>query len=362
MLLGFGEVMLRLGTPGRMRFRQSLPGPLEASFGGGEANVCASLALWGQPARYLTALPKHDIAETLLSYLRGLGIDVSHVLRRDAGRLGIYFLEGGANQLPSAVTYDREQSAISLAGPEEYSFGGALEGVDRLHVTGITPSLSENAYRATLELVRQARQRGVKVSCDLNFRKKLWRWRPGTAPAALARRCMEEMLPLVDLVLGNEEDFEQELGIRAAGSAVEEGRIEAAAYGEVAREVCHRFPNVRQVAITLRESLSANHNRWGAMFYDAASDAAYFAPTDAHGDYRPYEIRDIVDRVGGGDSFAAGLLFALDCPEVATPRQVLQFATAASCLKHSIPGDISFATLAEVRALVAGHASGRVQR
>ncbi len=362
MFLAFGEVMMRMGPSGTLRFRQALPGPLECSFGGGEANVCASLAVLGRPVRYLTALPKHRIADALVGTLRGLGVDTGCILRRDAGRLGIYFLEGGANQLASTVIYDREGSAISLAGPQEYDFARALEGVKRLHVTGITPSLSENAFGSTLELVRQAKQRRAIVSCDLNFRKKLWRWRPGTAAQALARECMQQILPFVDLVLGNEEDAQQVLGIQAAGTSVEAGQINAAAYQDVARQIRQQFPNVTQVAITLRESVSADHNNWGAMLYDARADKSYFAPRDAQGTYRPYEIRDIVDRVGAGDSFAAGLIYALDSEQYAQPADAVAFAAAASCLKHSIPGDMNFATLDEVKSLLSGHASGRVQR
>ena len=250
---------------------------------------------------------------------------------------------------------------MSLAGPEEYDFDAALAGVDRLHVTGITPSLSEKAFRSTYELVRTASARGVAVSCDLNFRKKLWRWRPGTDPQTLARQCMSEILPHVELVIANEEDAEKVLGIKAEGTSADEGRIDAAAYTEVARQVCQQFPNVTRVAVTLRESCSASHNNWGAMLFDDEADQAWFAPLDEQGDYRPYEIRNIVDRVGAGDSFAAALLYALDSPDYAEPAAAVAFAAAASCLKHSIPGDMNFASLAEIRALAAGQASGRVQ-
>ena len=362
MFLAFGEIMLRVTPPGLMRFRQALPGPLDCSFGGGEANVCCALALLGRRTRYLTALPKHAVAQSLVDSLRGLGIDTDCILRRDAGRLGIYFLEGGANQRGSSVLYDRQQSAVSLAAPEEYDFQAALEGATRLHVTGITPSLSENAFRSTLELVQRAKSKGVSVSCDLNFRKKLWRWRPGSDPQALARECMSQILPHVDLVIGNEEDAEQVLGIRAAGSSVEQGRIEPEAYRAVARQVHGMFPNVGQVAITLRESVSASHNNWGAMLFHAQANKTFFAPLDEQGDYRPYEIRNIVDRVGAGDSFAAGLIYALDSEEFADSATAVTFAAAASCLKHSIPGDLNYVTLEEIRALAAGQASGRVQR
>jgi len=362
MFLAFGEIMIRVTPPGMLRFRQALPGALECSFGGGESNVCCSLALLGRKTRYLTALPKNVMAESLAGALRGLGIDTDCILWRDQGRLGIYFLEGGANQRSSKVIYDRQQSAVSLAGPEEYDFDAALAGVTRLHVTGITPSLSENAFHSTLELVRAAQATGATVSCDLNFRKKLWRWRPGSDAQTLARHCMSEILPHVDLVIGNEEDAEKVLGIHAQGTSVELGKIDPAAYGAVARQIHGRFRNVGLVAITLRPSISASHNNWGAMLFHAEANKTFSAPLDGQGNYRPYEIRHIVDRVGSGDSFAAGLIYALDSDDYADSAGAIAFATAASCLKHSIPGDVNYATLEEIRALAAGQASGRVQR
>jgi len=362
MFLAFGEIMMRVAPPRFLRFRQALPGMMECTFGGGEANVCASLATFGCKTRYLTALPRHAIAQSVVDMLRGLGIDTDCILFRETGRLGIYFLEAGANQRSSKVIYDRRHSAVSLAAPEEYDFEAALAGVTRLHVTGITPALSENAFRSTLALVRAAKAKRVSVSCDLNFRKKLWRWHPGTDPQTLARDCISQILPYVDLAVGNEEDAEKVLGIRAKGTSVERGLINAAAYGSVSRQIHGLFPNIRRVAITLRQSISASHNNWGALLFDAQANKTFFAPLDAGGDYRPYEIRDIVDRVGAGDSFAAGLIYALDTEEDTDASSALEFAVAAGCLKHSIPGDLSYATLEEVKALAAGVASGRVQR
>ena len=362
MILGFGEIMARIAPPGHLRWRQSLPGAVEVTWGGGEANVCASLALFGQPARFLTALPRTPIAEALAGTLRGLGVDTGHILWRNEGRLGLYFVEKGANQRGSTVLYDRAGSAASLAGPEEYDFAAALAGVKWLHVTGITPAISEPACQANLALVEQAKKGSAKVSCDLNFRKKLWNWRPGTAPRALARECMSQVLKHVDLVIANEEDAADVLDIHAAGTDVATGQINAAAYTDVARQIVKRFPGVSRVAITLRESHSADHNDWGAMLFDAPSGKSYFAPLNPRGEYQPYEIRDIVDRVGSGDSFAAGLLYALSSPDLNQPQQAIDFATAASCLKHSIQGDFSYVIKDEVLALMSGNASGRVQR
>jgi 2-dehydro-3-deoxygluconokinase len=362
MFLAFGEIMARIAPPGVRRWRQSLPGAVEITWGGGEANVCASLAMFGEPVRYLTALPRTPIAEALADTLRGLGIDSGHILWRKEGRLGLYFVEAGANQRGSTVIYDRAGSAVSLASAGEYDFDAALAGVRQLHVTGITPAISAAAAEANLELLRRAKAAGVAVSCDLNFRKKLWRWQAGVAPRELARKCMAEALQYVDLVIANEEDAADVLDIHAAGTNVAAGRINAEAYQQVARRIVERFPNVARVAITLRESVSADHNNWGAMLYEAASDKSHFAPLDASGNYAPYEIRDIVDRVGAGDSFAAGLLHALAGEDFCRPELAIQFAVAASCLKHTIHGDFNYVTREEVAALAAGNATGRVQR
>lgn len=362
MYLAFGEIMMRVTPEGHLRLRQCLPGKVDITFGGGEANVCASLAMLGCRVRYLTAIPDTPITQALLDTLRGLGIDIDCILLRKEGRLGIYFLETGANQRSSNVIYDRAGSAISLATPDEYDLDRALDGVTWVHLTGITPSLSENAFLSTLELARKAKSVGAAVSCDLNFRKKLWGWRPPTPSRELARECMTQILGFVDLVVANEEDAADVLGIQAEGTSVEEGRINAAAYEDVARELVRQFPNVSRVGITLRESMSADHNNWGGMLFDVASNRAYFAPLDQDGNYSPYEIRDIVDRVGGGDSFAAGLIYALNSDDYAAPDEAIGFAVAASCLKHSISGDFNYVSLDEVVALMRGAASGRVRR
>lgn len=362
MIVAFGELMLRLAPPGVLRLRQSLPGQLEATFAGAEANVCAALAGWGMPVRYITALPQHAVADAALALLTGLGIDARFVIRRAAGRLGTYFVETGANQRSSLVLYDRDHSAISLASAEEYRFDEALAGASCLHVTGITPALSQTAFETTLDLVSRAAQMGLLVSCDLNFRAKLWRWRPGMPPRTLAAECMPQILRHVTLLIANEEDAADVLGIHAKETSIEQGRISAAAYQAVAEEIVARFPNIRRVAFTLRESYSANHNNWGGLLYDAADGQAWLAPQDEHGQYRPYEIRNIVDRVGAGDAFAAGLLFAFHTSELAAPLTALRYALAASCLKHSIRGDFLYVTRDEVQALMSGQASGRVRR
>src|SRR5262245_5752643 len=362
MLLAFGEIMARIAPTGQLRWRQSLPGAVNVTWGGGEANVCASLAMFGQQARYLTALPRNPIAEAIVTTLRGLGVDTNQILWRKDGRLGLYFVEVGANQRGSTVVYDRAGSAVSLAASQEYDFEAALAGVTRLHITGITPAISEAAFRSNLMLAQKAKAAGANISCDLNFRKKLWNWRPETPPKKLARECISQVLPFVDVVIANEEDAADVLDIHAAGTDVTTGRINASAYAQVARQIVDRFPNVSLVAITLRESISADHNNWGGMLFDSASGRSHFAPLNGRGEYEPYEIRNIVDRVGSGDSFAAGLLYALMSREYSQPDKVIAFAVAASCLKHSVQGDFNYVTLDEVLALMGGNASGRVQR
>ena len=356
----FGEIMGRLKPPGFTRLRQGLPGPLEVTFAGAEANVAASLAQFGMDATFVTALPNNDLADACIGALQRCGV-ASHIIRADYGRLGLYFVEAGANQRPSRVLYDREHSTISMTDPESYDWGSIFESVDWFHVTGITPALSRVAAAATLAAVKAAKAQGLMVSCDLNFRAKLWRWDGGADNRQLANRVMSDILPSVDVLIANEEDCGDVLGIRAESSDVHAGRLDVARYPDVARKVVARFPNVRMVATTLRQSISASHNNWGAMLYTAEADSAVFAP-ELQDEYRPYEIRNIVDRVGGGDAFAAGLIFALNSEDYRSHREALHFAVAASCLAHSIEGDFNFSDRSEVDALVAGSGAGRVIR
>jgi len=362
MVLTFGEVMLRLTAPNHQRYVQSIPGSLGASFGGGEANVAVSLAHFGNPVTFMTALPKGGVTDAFLTEMRRWGVDTSRICQREEGRFGIYFVETGSNLRPSVVLYDRAFSTISLTPPGFYHFEQALEGVDWVHTTGITPSLSREAYEATLALVKAAADKGIPVSLDLNFRKKLWRWDSSQSPKELARTCMTEILPFVTVVIANEEDASDVLGIEAEGTSIEEGQIAANAYIDVARKVAKQFAAVDKVAITLRESYSADHNNWGALLFDKQEDKGYFAPLDAAGKYTPYEIRNIIDRVGGGDSFGAGLIHALRSKDLCDPQTAIRFAVAASALKHTIHGDFNLTSEAEVKALMGGSTSGRVQR
>jgi 2-dehydro-3-deoxygluconokinase len=335
-----GEIMLRLRAPGHERLFQS---PLlEATFGGGEANVAASLAGWGTPARFVTALPPGPLGDAAIATLRGLGVDVSGIVRR-AGRLGTYYLEVGAAQRASVVVYDREGSAMSLLEPSEVDWDALLADAAWFHVSGITPALSANAAQMTADGLAAARRLGLRTSLDLNFRAKLWRW------GRSAPEVMRELLTDVDVAIGNEEDVQRSLGISAAAD-VTSGRLDAAAYEGLTADVLAAFPGVGTVAITLRESRGADVNGWSGCLRDGSGFHVG----------RSFEILDIVDRVGSGDAFAAGLIHAL--LRGLSSAQALDFAIAAGCLKHSVPGDLNRVTLAEVDALVAGDASGRVQR
>jgi 2-dehydro-3-deoxygluconokinase len=340
LVVTFGEIMLRLRAPGHERFFQS---PLlEATFGGGEANVAASLAAWGMSARFVTALPAGPLGEAAVATLRGLGVDVGSIVRRP-GRMGIYFLEAGAAQRASVVVYDRDGSAISLLTPDEVDWQAALAGAAWFHVSGITPALSASAAQLTADGLATAHRLGVRTSLDLNFRAKLWRYGP-TAP-----EIMRPLMTHVDVAIGNEEDCQRSLGL-AAPADVKAGHLDPDAYERLTSDVLASFPAVSTVAITLRESRGADVNGWSACLRDRSGFRVG----------RAYEILDIVDRVGTGDAFAAGLIHAMQRGR--EPAEALDFAIAAGCLKHSIPGDLNRATLQEVEALAAGEASGRVQR
>jgi 2-dehydro-3-deoxygluconokinase len=341
----FGEVMLRLKAPGQERFLQS---PLfEASFGGGEANVAVSLARFGLEASFVTALPKSPIADACIEFLRGQGVDTRGIARR-GDRMGVYYLEAGANQRPSKVVYDRNPSAIMDAPPECFDWESLLKGAAWLHVTGITPALSAMAAENAKAGMRAARRLGLTVSCDYNFRKNLWKY------GREAAEVMPGLVQLTDVGIANEEDCQRALGITLEDAEWEKqvagGDIHSARYRALAHKVLETYPNLRLQAITLRRSRSADRNGWSACLYDRK---AFLTSTE-------YEIDDIVDRVGTGDAFAAGLIYGLMTG--LEEREALDFATAASCLKHSISGDVNLSTVAEVRELMAGGGSGRIQR
>lgn len=332
--------MLRLKAPGSERLLQSPS--LEATFGGGEANVAVGLARFGMDAAFVSLIPPNRIGDACLAELRKQGVDTSRVIRKGK-RLGIYFLEAGANQRPSVVIYDRAHSAIAEAVRGEIPWDGIFAGAGWFHITGITPAISETAALVSLEAVRKAKESGLIVSCDLNYRKNLWKY------GRTAQEMMTEVVQYVDVVMANEEDCQMALGV-SADSDVESGKVEADHYRRLTDRVLEQFPDLRKIAVTLRESHSAGHNGWSAVLNNR----------DEFLVSRKYEILNIVDRVGTGDSFAAGLIYGLQA--LKSDREALEFAVAASCLKHSIPGDLPLLSLEEVQGLVGGSGSGRVQR
>jgi 2-dehydro-3-deoxygluconokinase len=337
----FGEIMLRLKSPERERLFQSPS--LEATFGGGEANVAVSLAILGAPASFVTALPANPVGEAALRAVRAHGVDTSFV-RRSGTRMGIYFIETGADQRPSEVIYDRAASSASAIGPGDFDWKAIFDGAGWFHVTGITPALSLSAAEATLEAAAAARAAGAKVSVDLNYRKKLWNY------GVKAPEMMRRVVALADVLIANEEDIQLGLGIAAPGADPARAGVETDTYRRLAEATKAQFPKLEVIAITLRESFSADRNGWSAALLGK----------EGFRRSRRYELLDIVDRVGGGDSFAAGLIYGL--LDSGDEAKALEFAVAASALKHSIPGDFNLATKPEIERLLAGDGSGRVSR
>jgi 2-dehydro-3-deoxygluconokinase len=338
----FGEVMLRLAAPGFERFGQS--NMLSATFGGGEANVAVSLANYGIPVSFVTRLPKNDITKSCTNELRGFGVDINDIVY-GGDRIGIYFLETGAVSRASKVIYDRVNSAIAEIKPGMIDWDKVFDGAGWFHWTGITPAISEGAAAVCLEGIKAANAKGITVSCDLNYRKNLWMY------GKTAGEVMPSLVEGCDVVLGNEEDAEKALGITPEGVDVTSGHVEAEAYRSVSEQIMKRFPRCKKVITTLRGSVSANHNSWSGVLFDGTN--LYEAPT--------YQITHIVDRVGGGDSFMGGLIYGL-LKYKDDMQSALNFAVAASCLKHTIYGDYNRVSVEEVEKLMKGDASGRVSR
>lgn len=337
-VITFGEIMMRLNPEGYRRFVQA--DRFEASYAGGEANVAVGLAQFGMDAAFVSKVPAHEIGQCAVNELRRFGVDTSLILR-GGDRLGLYYVEKGASQRASKVIYDRAGSAIAKAAVSEFDWDAIFENASWFHWTGITPALGGELPDICLEACKAAKAHGVTISCDLNFRKKLW-------TSAQANAVMSKLMPYVDVCIANEEDAKDVFGIAASGTDIAAGKLSREGYRSVAEQLCARF-GFKAVAITLRGSISASDNDWAAMLYTGGE--IYFSPT--------YHIR-IVDRVGGGDSFGAGLIYAMLNGKA--PQDTVNFAVAASCLKHSIEHDFDLVSVSEVEALAAGNASGRVQR
>ena len=334
----FGEIMLRLAPNGYDRFFQN--DRMQATFGGGEANVAVSLTNFGLESAFVTKLPTHAIGQGAVNALRSFGVDTRHILR-GGDRVGIYFLEKGASQRGSVCIYDRANSAVALASPEEFDWDKIFEGATWFHFTGITPALGKNVAEICLQACQTAKKKGIKISCDLNYRGKLW-------SREQAGKTMTELCKYVDVCISNEEDAKDVFGIEAEGNDIYGGKLNHEGYCSVAKQLADRF-GFEAVAITLRSSKSASDNDWAGMLYDGSD--CYFS--------KSYPLH-IVDRVGGGDSFGAGLIYSLLAKK--TPQKAIEFAVAASALKHSIEGDFNRVSVAEVEKLAGGDASGRVQR
>lgn len=337
-VITFGEIMLRLNPEGYRRFVQA--DRFETSYAGGECNVAVSLANYGIDAAFVSKVPAHEIGQCAVNAMRRFGVDTRYMVR-GGERLGIYFCEKGASQRASKVIYDRSNSAIAQAQPEDFNWDEIFDGADWFHWTGITPALGGRLPEICLEACRAAKARGLGISCDLNFRKKLW-------SSSQANKTMSELMPYVDVCIANEEDAKDVFGIEAENTDINAGKLDHRGYISVARQLSQRF-GFKKVAITLRGSISANDNDWAAMLYEDGE--AVFSPT--------YRIH-IVDRVGGGDSFGGALIYSLITGK--SNQDAINFAVAASCLKHSVEQDFNLASVAEVEALAAGNASGRVQR
>ena len=337
-IVTFGEIMMRLNPEGHFRFLHA--DKFEVSYAGGEANVAVSLANFGMKAAFVSKVPAHEIGQNAINALRHFGVDTEHMVR-GGHRLGLYFVEKGASQRASKVIYDRAGSAIAMAKPEDFDWDAIFDGADWFHWTGITPALGGDLPQICLEACKTAKAKGITVSCDLNYRKKLW-------TSEKAGQVMAALMPYVDVCIANEEDAKDVFGIEAENTDINAGKIDRSGYISVARQLQERF-GCKQVAITLRGSITASDNKWAAMLYDGQQ--AYFSPE--------YLVH-IVDRVGGGDSFGGGLIYSMLMGRA--PQDAINFAVAASCLKHTIEHDFNLVSVAEVEALARGNASGRVQR
>ncbi|MFX1355814.1 MAG: PfkB family carbohydrate kinase [Promethearchaeota archaeon] len=341
-VLTFGEIMMRLSPPYFQRFTQSRS--FDAIYGGGEANVAVSLSNFGIDVDFVTRLPQNELGDACVQYLRQFGVNTSKIIR-GGDRIGIYFLEMGAAARSSKVIYDRDNSAISTAEKNMFDWEVLFKGINWFHFTGITPAISQNLVEVCLDAVKIAKSKGITVSCDLNYRSKLWKY------GKKASEVMPELVEYCDIVIGNEEDADNVLGIRAPSTDVTSGKLDPHNYKYVTEEMMNKFPNLKKVAITLRGSLSASHNTWAGILFDR--NKLYVSPH--------YDITHIVDRVGGGDSFVAGLIYGfLTFKE--DLQKILDFAVAASCLKHTIFGDFNLVSVEEVLKIMEGNVSGRVSR
>lgn len=363
----FGEIMGRFSTPGYLRFSQSFPGTLQVEFAGAEANVAASLALLGTPSRFVTALPTHAIADACVASLRSRGVDTDHIVRTSQGRLGLYFLEKGVSQRPGNVIYDRDDTSIALTPASSYNWEKIFADAGWFHVSGITPSLSSTAAKTLIDAMDAALNRGLTISCDLNYRAKLWRWDPAKSPAKLAQSIMPEVVSRVHWLVAGLDDAATMLGLVSNPTALPpltdseplQSRIES--NFALAQTLFAKFPKLVSVATSLRSGDSSSSNHYAAMLTAKGAQTPLVAPS-VDGTLAPYYIDTIVDRVGAGDAFAAGLIHALTSDDLNAYPSALQFATAAAVLAHSFEGDANLASRSEIVELAQNRSSTRVRR
>jgi len=346
-IVTLGEIMARLAAPGFRRLQQAMPGSLDVTFAGAEASVAVSVAHLGGEASFVSALPAHELGDACVASLRAHGVDTRHLVRTPHGRLGLYFVEAGVNQRPGQVIYDRSESSFAVTPAGAYDWTEIFAGAEWFVLSGITPALSRNGAAVALTAVQEASRHGVKVAVDLNYRSKLWQWEPSLPPRELATRTLRELMPWVDLLIGGREDAEALIGPRDDDTP-----------DQVARRIVESFPRVRQVALTRRAGRSASSTEFGGLLHDAATGQTDHAPAPD----RLYAIPRIVDRLGAGDAFTAGLVFALMTPALAAPATAVRFAAAAGCLAHSIEGDFNLSTRAEIEALMVEENGGRLSR
>jgi 2-dehydro-3-deoxygluconokinase len=337
----FGEIMARIATPGFARFQQAMPGSVNVTFAGAEASIAASLAYLGIDAAFVSALPQHAIADACIADLRSLGVETKHILRTLEGRLGIYFLEHGANQRGGNVIYDRDGSSVAITPASAYNWEAIFTGCEWFIISGITPAISRNAAEVALIAVQEAARRQIKVVCDMNYRTKLWRWDSPLSARELATRTMKTLMPFVNVFVGGASDATAMLSVESTGD-----------HRALAVQIVEQFPNLMHVAMTVRDGSSATMQCFGGTLYEAATETLHKAP--------PYPITHVVDRLGAGDAFTAGLVFSF--LQNSTAPSAISFATAAGCLAHSIEGDYNYSTREEIEALMQGDGGGRVSR
>ncbi len=337
----FGEIMARIATPGFARFQQAMPGSVNVTFAGAEASIAASLAYLGIDAAFVTALPDHAIADACIADLRSLGVETKHILRMPEGRLGIYFLEHGANQRGGNVIYDRNGSSVAITPASAYDWDTIFTGCEWFVISGISPAISRNAAEVALIAVQEAARRNIQVVCDMNYRTKLWRWEPPLSARDLATRTMKTLLPHVTVFIGGISDATAMLGIEFNGD------LKA-----LAKQIIAEFPNLTHAAFTLRDGSTSAAQCFSGALYEAATDTLHTAPA--------YTITQIIDRLGAGDAFTAGLVFSF--LQNSTATTAISFATAAGCLAHSIEGDYNYSTRTEIEAIMHGDGGGRVSR